>query len=176
VQAIDELPGGGVRGKLPGEVAGVCVTGSAAGPGGFERREADGVGVHRPVRALGGQFIGTGPSQDIHHGAQALDRGWGHDRVPEVDVQRRRLSDQEVPEPIRGLDHPCLPVVSSCCRAPGGGEETVDYLVKEVVLIAYVAVERHRRDAEPGGKAPDGHLLITAGADNLDRGQDDVFA
>src|SRR5262249_8090793 len=176
VQAVHELVGGGVRGELLGEPA--CVlpaVGCPAGAGGFERGEADGVGVQGAVGAPGGGFVGAGSPQHVEHGVHALDRRRGDHGVAEVDVQRRGLADEEVPESGRGLDQPCLPVVLGCCGAPGRGEETVDDLVEKVVLVADVPVERHRRDTESGRQAADRHLLVAACPDDLDGDPDDVF-
>src|SRR6266487_1886246 len=87
VQAVHELLGGGVGGELVGEPAGVLpAIGFPAGSGGFERGEADGVGVQGPVGAPGSGFVGAGSPQDVEHGGHALDRRWGDHGVAEVDV------------------------------------------------------------------------------------------
>jgi hypothetical protein len=132
--------------------------------------------VQRSVGAPGGLFIGSGAPQHAHHGVHAVNSGRGDYGVPQVHVQCRGLADQERPQPGRGFDEPGLPVSLVGGRTPGLSQEQVNHLVEQVVLVAYVAVERHRRDAEFGGQAADRHLLVAAGPDDRDRGLDDVVA
>ena len=46
---------------------------------------------------------------------------------------------------------------------PRPRQQPIDHLVEQVVLVAYVTIERHRRPLRLGGEASDGHLLIAPG-------------
>src|SRR5262249_3046679 len=73
VQALDELPGGGVSGELLAEAAGVLAVGGPAGSRGFERGEPDRVGVQGSVGALGRFLADSGSPEHAHHRVHAVD-------------------------------------------------------------------------------------------------------
>jgi hypothetical protein len=98
----------------------------------YEVRGGVGLVAAGAVKAGHGRFLSVLVVPGVGGGL----RGWcrwraqacrdrGDDRVPQVDVQRRGLADQEFPEPGGGLGDPGLPVILGGGRTPGAGQEPV---------------------------------------------------
>jgi hypothetical protein len=91
-------------------------------------------------------------------------------------MQRRRLVHQECAQPVGGLAEPAAPVRLAHPRAPGRGEQPVDDLVEQVVLVAYVAIQRHRRHSEGGRQATHGQSFVALFGDDPQRRVNHLFA
>src|ERR1017187_8368539 len=91
-------------------------------------------------------------------------------------MQSDGLGDEETSEFVCRFCHPGLPVALVSAWLPRPRQQPIDHIVEQVVLIAHVVVERHRRHLELGGEASDGHLPIAPGLYDLRRCCDHLLA